>query len=51
MATDLLGFVAEEYGARVGLLLYHLGALGFEVVILLSLRERARIATRPRPAA
>jgi GNAT superfamily N-acetyltransferase len=46
VATDLPGFVAEEDGARVGLLLYQLEALDFEVVVLLSLREGARVATR-----
>lgn len=44
-ATDLPGFLAEKDGMSVGLLLYHVGAHGFEVVVLLSLRERAGVAT------
>ena len=45
MATDLPGLLAEEDGTPVGLLLYHMGARGFEVVVLLSLQERAGVAT------
>ena len=45
MATDLPGFLAEEDGTQPGLLLYHMGAREFEVVVLLSLQERAGVAT------
>ena len=45
MATDLPGFLAEEGGTPVGLLLYHMGAREFEVVVLLSLQEHAGVAT------
>ena len=46
VATDLPGFLAEEDGSPVGLLLYHLEACEFEVVVLLSLKERTGVATR-----
>jgi DNA-3-methyladenine glycosylase I len=45
LATDLPGFLAEEDDTPVGLLLYHMGAREFEVVVLLSLQERAGVAT------
>src|SRR6266571_3370244 len=45
VATDLPGFLAEEDGALVGLLLYHMGGREFEVVVPLSLQERAGVAT------
>src|SRR5262249_25200994 len=46
VVTDLPGFLAEEDGTPVGLLLYHLNAREFEVVVLLSLQERAGVASR-----
>ena len=46
MVTDLPGFLAEEDSTPVGLLLYHTGARGFEVVVLLSLQERTGVATQ-----
>ena len=45
MATDLPGLLAEEDGTPVGLLLYQMGAGEFEVVALLSLQERAGVAS------
>jgi N-acetylglutamate synthase-like GNAT family acetyltransferase len=45
VADDLPGFVAEEVGKPVGLLLYHVGASECEVVVVLSLKERNRVAT------
>jgi len=45
VADDLSGFVSEEAGKPVGLLLYQMGAGECEVVVLLSLQERKNIAT------
>jgi GNAT superfamily N-acetyltransferase len=45
VADDLSGFVSEEAGKPVGLLLYQIGAGECEVVVLLSLQERKNIAT------
>jgi GNAT superfamily N-acetyltransferase len=44
-AEDLPGFLGEDGGEPVGLLLYHMGAGECEVVVLLSLRERQGVAT------
>jgi len=41
----LAGFLAEEDGTPVGLLLYHMKAREFEVVVLVSLRAGAGVAT------
>jgi acetyltransferase (GNAT) family protein len=41
----LPGFVSEEAGEPVGLLLYHMGPGECEVVVLLSLQERKNVAT------
>jgi len=46
VATDLPGFLAEEGGTPIGLLLYHMGARECEVVVLLSLQERTGVATQ-----
>jgi len=45
VADDLSGFVGEQAGEPVGLLLYHMSAGECEVVVLLSLQERKNIAT------
>jgi GNAT superfamily N-acetyltransferase len=45
VATDLPGLLAEDDGTPVGLLLYHISAREFEVVVLLSLQERAGVDT------
>ena len=45
LADDLPGFVGEEAGEPVGLLLYHMAAGECEVVVLLSLQEGRNIAT------
>ena len=45
MATDLPGFLAEQHGTPIGLLLYDMGARECEVVVLLSLQERTGVAT------
>lgn len=42
---DLPGFLAEEAGQPVGLLLYHMGSGECEVVVLLSLQEGKGVAT------
>jgi GNAT superfamily N-acetyltransferase len=46
VADDLPGFVGEEAGEPMGLLLYQMGASECEVVVLLSLQERKNVATR-----
>lgn len=45
VADDLPGFVAEDAGEPVGLLLYHLCSGDCEVVVLLALQERKHIGT------
>jgi len=45
VADDLPGFLGEEAGKPLGLLLYHMGAGECEVVVLLSLQERKSVAT------
>ncbi len=45
IATDLPGFLAEQDGTPIGLLLYDMGSRECEVVVLLSLQERTGVAT------
>lgn len=45
VADHLLGFVAEEAGKPVGLLLYDVSVGECEVVVVISLREHSGVAT------